>query len=192
MSDKGKVLQTLGVFVCVGGLVWAGFALGRVTGKRDGRAEVEARWAHARSQVVVPTPAPPSALAAALAALAGGQCADSGPSPMEAPHFCRWGDAGLVRFAIHWWGPMEAPTRAHIAFSLGQTAPDNVVTAVEGMRTLAISFAERFGVPDGFWLQFGDTTTEASFLNGETTVTVAQTWIAGVPFMVTVNVTSGT
>lgn len=195
----GRTGQTLGVVVCVGGLVWAGFALGKVTGVREGRGEVEARWAHARAVTEAernaPPPAPePNAIARVVAPMAGARCVDAGPSEMGAPHFCRWGQDGAVGTAIHWWGPAIRPTRSYVVYFLGSGMNDtNAAGAVDAMYLSAISLANSFGPPEGFFARINAASPEANFRSGDVTVTVREHRITPnlPPMFVGVDLTAG-
>lgn len=190
MGNGGKALQTLGVIVCVGGLVWAGFALGRVKGKREGRSEVEARWAHARSVAEADraAAAAPSALGQALAALEG--CADTGESPMAAPHFCSTGTGTVAITAAHWWGDSAKPNRVYMAFGPGSGASDAPLQALLTLRLRAMELTRRFeGSPVGFW-ESGD--LDRQYRSGDYTVAVREYRNAptDASLMITVDITA--
>lgn len=160
MGSRGVVL-VLAALVCLA----SGFLVGRLSAPPQTVLHMP--------QQDTPTPEPeagPSQLGAALAAL--GSCVDRGPSPMDAPHFCRWGDDAVVGVAVHWWGDLQSPSRAYVAFSVGRVDASNVVEAVELMIDLAVAFTNAFVVPGGFWEQVTPASPEASFRNATSTVTV--------------------
>lgn len=166
----GRAGQTLGVVACVGCLVWAGFALGQVKGKREGRNEVEARWAQVRNLAageIAIAAAAPSPLGRIIAGLEG--CVDAGESPLDAPHFCRVASPVTVT-AAHWWGTTTKPTRAYIAFGPGSDAAESPLQALLALRLNAMTLVRDFeGAPAGFW---ESAEAERHYRSGDYTISV--------------------
>lgn len=197
MGNGGKALQTLGVIVCVGGLVWAGFALGRVKGKREGRSEVEARWAHARSVVAAERGTEAAAMQASplariVTAIVGDTCVDEGPSQINAPHFCRFGNQATVRGVVHWWGPAASPARAYVAFTIGEGAtPEHAAVAVQAMTIEAVAAASQAGIPDDLMRQVSAARPEVTHRSNGITVALREHRMGTFAFMYTLDMTAG-